>query len=305
VVDLSVDIAGLRLKNPVIAASGTYGYGAEYADFLEIEKLGGLAVKGTTLKPRQGNPAPRLAETPSGLLNTVGLQNKGVDYLIREHLPKLAGLNTAVIVNVCGSTPEEYRAVVKKLRDQPAVSALELNISCPNVSQGGLACGTDPDTAAELVKQIKPFCDKPLIVKLSPNVTDIASIAQAVEAAGADAVSLINTLLGMAVDIETQRPRLSTVTGGLSGAAVKPVALRMVWQAARAVKIPVIGLGGISCWQDAVEFLLAGASAVQIGTANFQNPLVMLEIIAGLAEYLQSKGLAKITDIVGGLKIPD
>lgn len=301
-VDLRVNIAGLKLKNPVLAASGTCGHGGEFADFLDIEKLGGLVVKGTTLEPRQGNPAPRLAETPSGLLNAVGLQNNGVDYLIAEHLPRLAGLDTAVIVNVSGSTPEDYAAVIQKLRGQKAVAAIELNISCPNVKQGGMAFGVEPAAAAGLVRAVKRFCDKPLIVKLSPNVTDIASIARAVEEAGADAVSLINTLLGMAVDVETQKPKLSTITGGLSGPAVKPVALRMVWQVARAVKIPVIGIGGISCWQDAAEFLLAGASAVQVGTANFIDPLTPLKIIDGLAQYLQEKGLKKVTELIGGLR---
>ncbi|GBR74931.1 dihydroorotate dehydrogenase catalytic subunit [Candidatus Termititenax aidoneus] len=301
-VDLRVEIAGLKLKNPVLAASGTYGHGEEFADFLAVEKLGGLVVKGTTLEPRQGNPAPRLAETPSGLLNTVGLQNNGVDYLIAEHLPRLAKLNTAVIVNVSGSTPEDYAAVIQKLRGQKAVAALELNISCPNVRSGGMAFGTDPVAAAGLVRAVKRFCDKPLIVKLSPNVTDIASIARAVEEAGADAVSLINTLLGMAIDVETQKPKLSTITGGLSGPAVKPIALRMVWQVARAVKIPVIGMGGIAAWQDATEFLLAGAAAVQVGTANFIDPLTPLKIIDGLEQYLQNKGLKRITEIIGGLQ---
>jgi len=304
VADLSVNIAGLRLKNPVLAASGTYGYGGEYADFLAVEKLGGLVVKGTTLEPRQGNPAPRLAETPSGLLNAVGLQNKGIDYLCQEYLPRLAGLDTAVIVNVSGSAPEDYIAAVQKLQKQKAVAALELNISCPNVKKGGMAYGTDPDTAASLVRAVVPHCDKPLIVKLSPNVTDIAAIARAVETAGASAVSLINTLLGMAIDAETMRPKLSTITGGLSGPAVKPIALRMVWQVANAVKIPVIGIGGISSWQDAAEFLLAGASAVQVGTANFQNPLVTLEIIEGLTAYLERHRLKKITEIIGGLQLP-
>jgi dihydroorotate dehydrogenase (NAD+) catalytic subunit len=302
VVDLRVNIAGLKLKNPVIAASGTYGHGEEFADFLDVQQLGGIVIKGTTLEPRQGNPAPRLAETPSGLLNAVGLQNNGVDYLIAEHLPRLAKLNTAVIVNVSGSTPEDYAAVIQKLRGQKAVAAIELNISCPNVKSGGMAYGTDPVAAAGVVRAVKHFCDKPLIVKLSPNVTDIASIARAVEEAGADAVSLINTLLGMAIDVETQKPKLSPITGGLSGPAVKPIALRMVWQVARAVKIPVIGMGGISCWQDAAEFLLAGASAVQIGTANFVDPLTPLKIIDGLEQYLQNKGLQKITEIIGGLR---
>jgi dihydroorotate dehydrogenase (NAD+) catalytic subunit len=301
-VDLRVNIAGLKLKNPVLAASGTYGHGEEFADFLAVEKLGGIVVKGTTLEPRPGNPAPRLAETPSGLLNAVGLQNNGVDYLIAEHLPRLAGLDAAVIVNVSGSTPEDYAAVIQKLRGQKAVAAIELNISCPNVKSGGMAFGLDPAAAAGLVRAVKRFCDKPLIVKLSPNVTDIAAVARAVEEAGADALSLINTLLGMAIDVETQKPKLSTITGGLSGPAVKPVALRMVWQTARAVKIPVIGLGGISSWQDAAEFLLAGASAVQVGTANFIDPLAPLKIIDGLEKYLQRKGLKKITELIGGLQ---
>ncbi|MDR1997157.1 MAG: dihydroorotate dehydrogenase [Candidatus Margulisbacteria bacterium] len=302
-VDLSVNIAGLRLKNPVITASGTYGYGGEFADFLDLNRLGALTIKGVTARPRQGNPPPRLAETPAGLLNAVGLQNQGVDYLIKEYLPRLAKLTVPVIVNVDGDDPEEYAAVIKKLCGQKAVAAIELNISCPNVRKGGMVYGVDPRLAAELTALVKPLCDKPLIVKLTPNVTDIAVIARAVEAAGADAVSLINTLLGMAVDVETQRPRLSTITGGLSGAAVKPVALRMVWQAARAVKIPVIGMGGISCWQDAVEFLLAGASAVAVGTANFQNPLVTLEIIDGLTGYLKRRGLSRVTELVGGLLV--
>ncbi|MDR1453141.1 MAG: dihydroorotate dehydrogenase [Candidatus Margulisbacteria bacterium] len=301
-VDLRVNIAGLKLKNPVLTASGTYGHGGEFADFLDLAKLGGIVVKGTTLEPRQGNPAPRLAETPSGLLNSVGLQNNGVDHLIAEHLPRLAGLDTAVIVNVSGSTPEDYAAVIQKLRGQKAIAAIELNISCPNVKSGGMAFGIDPAAAAGLVRAVKRFCDKPLIVKLSPNVTDIASIARAVEEAGADAVSLINTLLGLAIDVETQKPKLSTITGGLSGPAVKPVALRMVWQVARAVKIPVIGMGGISSWADAAEFLLAGASAVQVGTANFSDPLTPLKIIDGLTRYLQRKGLKKVTEIIGGLR---
>ena len=302
-VDLSVNIAGIKFKNPVLTASGTYAYGWEYKDFLDIAKLGGIVVKGTTLEERQGNPAPRLAETPSGLLNAIGLQNSGVDNFIDGHLPRLAGVDTAVIVNVGGSTTEEYTAVVKKLQKQKAVAAIELNISCPNVKQGGMACGINPESAAELVRAVKPLCDKPLIVKLSPNVTDIVSIARATESAGADALSLINTLLGMAIDVETQKPKLSTITGGLSGPAVKPIALRMVWQVANAVKIPVIGIGGISTWQDAVEFLLAGASAIQVGTANFIDPLTPLKIIDGLENYLTRKKLNKITDLIGKLQI--
>jgi len=301
VADLSVNIAGIKLKNPVIAASGTYAYGWEYQDFLDAAKLGGIAVKGTTPEERQGNPAPRLAETPSGLLNAVGLQNKGVDSFINEQLPRLAKLDTAVIVNVSGADEAEYCAVIEKLRGRPAVAGFELNISCPNVKRGGMAYGTDPEAAAGLVRRVKPLCDKPLIVKLSPNVTDITLIACAVESAGADAVSLINTILGMAVDVETQKPKLSTVTGGLSGPAIKPIALRMVWQTARAVKIPVIGIGGISVWQDAVEFLLSGASAVQVGTANFIDPLAPLKIIDGIEKYLARKNLTKVTDIIGKL----
>ncbi|GBR76482.1 dihydroorotate dehydrogenase catalytic subunit [Candidatus Termititenax persephonae] len=302
-VDLRVNLAGIKLQNPVLVASGTYGYGEEFADFYDARRLGAIVVKGTTDAPREGNPAPRLAEAPSGLLNAVGLQNKGVDYLVQEYLPRLARLSTPVIVNVSGADEAEYLSVIQKLRGQKAVAGLELNISCPNVKSGGMAYGTNPDSAAGLVARVKPFCDKPLIVKLSPNVTDIVSVARAVENAGADAVSLINTLLGMAVDVETQRPKLSTVTGGLSGPAVKPVALRMVWQTAAAVKIPVIGMGGISTWQDAVEFLLAGAAAVQVGTANFIDPLAPLKIIDGLAKYLARKNLAKVEDIVGRLKI--
>ncbi len=304
-VNLETNIAGIKLKNPVMTASGTYGYGEEYEDFLDINKLGAVIIKGTTLSPREGNPPPRMAETPSGMLNAVGLQNKGIDYLLENYLPKFKKLSVPIIVNVSGSDTEEYVAAVQKLRRQPAIAGIELNISCPNVKKGGMLFGTDPVRAAELVTEIKKVCDKPLIVKLSPNVTDIVEIALAVEQAGADAVSLINTLLGMAIDIETRKPKLSTVTGGLSGPAVKPVALRMVWQVAQKVKIPVIGIGGISSWQDAVEFFLAGASAIQVGTANFINPRVTLEIIDGIKKYLEKNKLNSIKDLVGKIKTND
>lgn len=300
-VDLSVNIAGLKMKNPVMTASGTFGYGEEYADFIDLNKLGGIVVKGTTLNPRQGNKPPRLAETPSGMLNAVGLQNKGVDYLIKEYLPKLKKLKTPIVVNVSGSDTEEYLGAVQKLCSQD-IAAIELNISCPNVKKGGMMFGTDPVRAAELVSLVKKECDKPLIVKLSPNVTDITEIASAVESAGADAVSLINTLLGMAIDINKRAPILSTITGGLSGPAVKPVALRMVWQVYQKVKIPIIGMGGISSWQDAVEFFLAGASAIEIGTANFIDPQVTMKIIEGLENYLKQNKLNSISSLVGSLQ---
>lgn len=300
-VNLAVNIAGIEMKNPVLTASGTYGFGVEYQDFFDIQKLGAIVVKGTTLLDRQGNPPPRMAETPQGMLNAVGLQNKGADYLLAEYLPKLAKLDLPVIVNVNGTDVQDYCELVEKLRGQKNIAGLELNISCPNVKKGGMLFGTDPLMAADLVKAVKKVADKPLIVKLSPNVTDIASIAKAVEAAGADAVSLINTVLGMAVDVETRRPKLSTVTGGLSGPAVKPIAVRMVWQVAKAVKIPIIGMGGIASAADALEFILAGASAVAIGTANFIDPLVPLEVINGLHEYCVRHKVKDIRELVGAL----
>lgn len=300
-VNLAVNIAGIEMKNPVLTASGTYGFGVEYQDFFDIQKLGAIVVKGTTLLDRQGNPPPRMAETPQGMLNAVGLQNKGADYLLAEYLPKLAKLDLPVIVNVNGTDVQDYCELVEKLRGQKNIAGLELNISCPNVKKGGMLFGTDPLMAADLVKAVKKVSDKPLIVKLSPNVTDIASIAKAVEAAGADAVSLINTVLGMAVDVETRRPKLSTVTGGLSGPAVKPIAVRMVWQVAKAVKIPIIGMGGIASAADALEFILAGASAVAIGTANFIDPLVPLEVINGLHEYCVRHKVKDIRELVGAL----
>jgi dihydroorotate dehydrogenase (NAD+) catalytic subunit len=301
-VDLSVTIAGLKLKNPVMTASGTFGFGLEFADFFDIGRLGAVVVKGTTLEPREGNAPVRMAETSSGMLNAVGLQNKGVDYLIRETLPQLAQCDVPVIVNVNGSTVEEYLAVIEKL-NPTNVAAYELNISCPNVKHGGMMFGVDPQLAAGLVAEAKRKAKKPLIVKLSPNVTDIVSIAKAVEAAGADAISLINTLLGMAIDYKTRKPAISTVTAGLSGPAVKPVALRMVWQVAQTVKIPVIGMGGISTWEDALEFFLAGASAVAVGTANFVNPKATIEIIQGLSDYFQEQKISRLADYIDSLQV--
>jgi dihydroorotate dehydrogenase (NAD+) catalytic subunit len=300
-VELAVNIAGIKMKNPVLTASGTYGFGVEYQDFFDIQKLGAIVVKGTTLADRQGNPPPRMAETPQGMLNAVGLQNKGADYLLGEYLPKLAKLDLPIIVNVNGTDIADYCALVERLRGQKAIAGLELNISCPNVKKGGMLFGTDPLMAAELTKEVKKVADKPLIVKLSPNVTDIAAIARAVEDAGADAVSLINTVLGMAIDVETRRPKLSTITGGLSGPAVKPIAVRMVWQVAKAVKIPIIGMGGIASAADALEFILAGASAVSVGTANFVDPLITLKIIDGLKDYCVRHKVKDIKDLVGAL----
>ena len=301
--DLSVNIAGLHLKNPVMTASGTFGYGTEYADFVDLSRLGGIIVKGTTIRDRQGNPYPRLAETPSGMLNAVGLQNKGVDYFIEHIYPAIRDIDTNIIVNVSGSEVADYVATAERLADLERIPAIELNISCPNVKQGGMAFGTSCASAAKVVEAVRKAYRKTLIVKLSPNVTDIADIARAVEGAGADAVSLINTLLGMAINARTRRPVLSTVTGGLSGPAVKPVALRMVWQVARAVRVPVVGLGGIMTATDAVEFLLAGATAVQIGTANFIDPTVTMKVIDGIESYLQENGFASVRDVVGALEV--
>ena len=301
--DLSVKIGALSLKNPVMTASGTFGYGREYADFLDLSQLGGIIVKGTTAAPREGNPYPRMAETPSGMLNAVGLQNKGVDYFCRHIYPEIKDYDTQVLVNVSGSSIDTYVECAARLDELEKIPAIELNISCPNVKQGGMAFGVTPKGAAEVVAAVRQAYHKTLIVKLSPNVTDIASIACAVEEAGADAVSLINTMLGMAIDAERQRPVLSTVTGGLSGPCVKPVALRMVWQVFHAVHIPVVGLGGISCWQDAVEFLLAGATAVQIGTFHFIDPAIGAKVVAGIDDYCQRHGVARVQDLVGALKV--
>ena len=298
--DLSTSIGSLKLKNPVLTASGTFGYGEEFADFIDLNRLGGFIVKGTTLEPRQGNPYPRMAETPSGMLNAVGLQNKGVDYFIEHIYPRLEGLDTQVMVNVSGSSPEDYAEVCRRLAGRcPAIRGVEVNISCPNVKQGGMAFGTTCEGAAQVARAVRRAWPGTLIMKLSPNVTSIADIAKAVEAEGADSVSLINTLLGMAVDVERRRPMLSTVTGGLSGPAVRPVAVRMVWQVAKAVKIPVVGLGGILTARDALEFIMAGATAVEIGTANFVDPSVTVKIIDGIDEYLDRHGLRDLASIRG------
>ena len=302
-VDLQVNLGGLELKNPVMTASGTFGYGYEYDDFIDVSSLGGIIVKGTTLNPREGNKYPRLAETPQGIINAVGLQNKGVDFFCKNINPKLTKYTTNVLVNVSGSTIDDYVATAERINELDNIPAIELNISCPNVKQGGMAFGVTAKGAEEVVKAVRKVYNKTLIVKLSPNVTDITEIAKAAENAGADSVSLINTLLGMAIDAEKRRPLLSTVTGGMSGAAVKPIALRMVWQVAKAVNIPVIGLGGIMNWRDAVEFLLAGASAIQIGTANFIDPAVTIKVIDGINDYLDRHGFTSVKDIIGALEV--
>ena len=298
--NLSITIGSLSLQNPVMGASGTFGFGEEYADFIDIDSLGGFVVKGTTLEPRAGNPAPRMAETPAGMLNAVGLQNPGVEAFATQIWPRLAGLRRAVpIVNVSGARVADYEACAERLAELDGLQAIELNISCPNVKQGGMAFGTTCAGASEVVGAVRRRWPRHLMVKLSPNVTSVTEIALAAEAAGADSVSLINTLLGMAVDVERRRPMLSTVTGGLSGPAVKPVAVRMVWQVAKAVKIPVVGLGGIRTAADALEFIMAGASAVQIGTANFVDPTVTVQVVDGLASYCRRHGVDRITDLIG------
>lgn len=301
-VQLNTKIGSLELKNPVMTASGTFGYGTEYADFMDISRLGAIIVKGTTLNPRQGNPYPRMAETPSGMLNAVGLQNKGVDYFVDHIYPEVRKIRTNIIVNVSGSCIDDYVQTASIINTLDDIPAIELNISCPNVKQGGMAFGVKPESAAQVVAAVRKAYDKTLIVKLSPNVTDITEIARAVEGAGADSVSLINTMLGMAIDAEKRKPILSTITGGMSGPAVKPVALRMVWQTAKAVKIPVIGLGGICSATDAVEFLLAGASAVQIGTANFIDPSISEKVVDGIADYLQRHNFNSVQEIIGALE---
>ncbi len=301
--DLNINLKnGLELKNPVLTASGTFGYGIEFQEFIDLERLGGFIVKGTTLKHREGNPYPRMAETPSGMLNAVGLQNKGVDYFIEHIYPEINHIKTNILVNVSGSTIDDYAATAEKINSLENIPGIELNISCPNVKEGGMAFGTSCVSAAEVVKAVRKVYHKHLMVKLSPNVTNIQEIALAVEAEGADSVSLINTLLGMAVDARKRKPVLSTVTGGLSGACVKPIALRMVWQVAKAVKIPVVGLGGIMCATDAIEFLLAGASAVQIGTANFIDPAITVKIIDGINNYLDENDFHSVKEIIGLIK---
>ena len=300
-VNTAIQIGGITLKNPVMTASGTYGYGLEYSDFIDLSKLGGIVVKGTTLNPRQGNPYPRMAETPSGMLNAVGLQNKGVEYFCSEIYPSIKDIDTHMIVNVSGSTVEDYMATAERIAELDKIPAIELNISCPNVKEGGMAFGVTCAGAAEVVRAVRKVYPKTLIVKLSPNVTDITEIARAVEAEGADSISMINTLLGMAIDVKSRKPILSTGTGGLSGPAVKPVALRMVWQTAKVVSIPIIGMGGISSCEDAIEFLLAGASAVQVGTYNFGDPTITTKIASGIEDYLVQNNMTDVSELIGGL----
>ena len=294
--DLSVNIGSLMMSNPVMTASGTFGYGKEFEDFVDLEKIGGIIVKGTTLHHREGNPYPRMAETPMGMLNAVGLQNKGVNYFVEHIYPQIKDINTNMIVNVSGSAVEDYAKTAEIINELDKIPAIELNISCPNVKQGGMAFGVSAKGCSEVVKAVREVYKKTLIVKLSPNVTDITEIARAAEASGADSVSLINTLLGMAIDAEKRRPVLSTITGGMSGAAVKPIALRMV-------NIPVIGLGGIMDWKDAVEFMLAGATAIQIGTANFIDPAVTVKVSEGINDYLERHGYTSVKDIIGVLEV--
>lgn len=294
---------GLVLRNPVMTASGTFGYGEEYTDFVDLAQLGGIIVKGTTLNPRQGNPYPRMAETPSGMLNCVGLQNKGVQYFIDTIYPRIKDFDTNAVLNLSGSTLEDYVRGAEMVNGLDNIPAIELNVSCPNVKQGGMAFGVTTQGIAQVVGEVRKVYHKHLMVKLSPNVTNISEIALAAEAAGADSVSLINTLMGMAIDAETRRPKLSMVTGGLSGACVKPVALRMVWQVAKAVKIPVVGLGGISNATDAIEFLLAGASAIEIGTANFIDPAISGKVAVGINDYCERHGVADVTELIGGLLV--
>ncbi|MBF1427829.1 dihydroorotate dehydrogenase [Hoylesella nanceiensis] len=298
---LNVNINKLELKNPVMTASGTFGYGLEFNDFISIDEIGGIIVKGTTLEPRQGNDYPRMAEVPSGMLNCVGLQNKGVEYFCSNIYPQIKDINTNMIVNVSGSTLEDYASCAARINELDKIPAIELNISCPNVKAGGMAFGVTVSGAASVVKAVREVYDKTLIVKLSPNVTSVVDIAKACEAEGADSVSLINTLMGMAIDIEKRKPILSIATGGLSGPAVKPVALRMVWQVAKAVNIPVIGLGGISSATDAIEFLMAGATAIQIGTANFLDPTITIKVRDGINQWLDEHNISDVNDIIGSL----
>ena len=298
-VNLGFSIGKLHFKNPVLTASGTFGYGSEFDDFIDISRLGGIVVKGTTLEPREGNPYPRMAETPSGMLNSVGLQNKGIDYFEKQIYPRVTQYNTNIIVNVSGSYIEDYIALAERMNKLEKIPGIELNISCPNVKMGGMAFGSNTDSAREVIKAVRAVYSKILIVKLSPNVTNIVEFARIAEEEGADSVSLINTLLGMAIDTRTMKPSLSTITGGLSGPAVKPVALRMVWQVAKAVNIPVIGIGGIMTSSDAIEFFLAGATAIQVGTASFIDPQISVKILEGIENYLFTKGFNDIQDLVG------
>ncbi len=300
-VNLNVNIAGLKLKNPVTTASGTFGFGEEFEDFIDLNKLGGIFVKGLTLYNREGNDYPRMAETPSGMLNAVGLQNKGIDYFINTIYPKIKKWDTQIFPNINGSVVEDYIAVAEKLNDVEGIEGLELNISCPNVKEGGMAFGVSCPSAIAVTKAVREVYDKTIIVKLSPNVTDITEIAKGVEGAGADGVSLINTLLGMAIDANTRKPILSTITGGLSGPAIKPVAIRMVWQVYNAVKIPIVGIGGIMNATDAIEFMLAGSTAIQVGTANFIDPQISVKIVDGLEDYCTQNRITEISDLIGGM----
>jgi dihydroorotate dehydrogenase (NAD+) catalytic subunit len=301
--DMSVEIAGIKLRNPVMPASGTFGYGEEYTPFIDMEKIGAIVTKGLSLKPKAGNPTPRIAETVSGMLNAIGLQNVGIDAFIQHKMPFLRTVNTPVIANFFGNTLEEYGEVAKRLNDIPEIAAGELNISCPNVKQGGIVFGTDPKAASEVVALVRKNLQKPLIVKLTPNVTDITVVARAVEEAGADAIACINTLTGMSVDVNTRKPRIANVTGGLSGPAIRPVAVRMVHQVVQTVSVPVIGIGGIVKAMDALEFLIVGAKAVQVGTANFVDPTAMISIIEGIEDFLVAEGIDDIHDLIGSLKL--
>ena len=301
--DMKVNIGSLRLRNPVVTASGTFGYGEEYASLVNLHRLGAIIVKGISLLPRQGNPPPRIAETACGMLNAIGLENVGIERFFSEKLPFLQGIDTPLIVNILGDTVDDYQQLAARLNDEEKVAAVEVNISCPNVKQGGVAFGTDPDMAHAVTKAVRQHFKRPVIVKLSPNVTDIAMIARVVEEAGADAVSLINTVLGMAIDVESCKPKLANIFGGLSGPAIKPIALRMVWQVAESVSIPIIGIGGITTPEDAIEFLLAGATAIQVGTANFINPQATEEIIQGIGAYLDKNGIASVEDLIGKARI--
>ncbi len=302
-VNLEINFAGLKFKNPILTASGTFGYGTEFADFIDLNLLGGFIVKGTTLNHREGNPYPRMAETASGMLNAVGLQNKGVKYFCENIYPEIKDLKTNIFVNVSGSTIEDYVATAEMINNLENIPGIELNISCPNVKEGGMAFGTSCTSAAQVVKEVRKVYKKHLMVKLSPNVTDIVSIAQTVESEGANSISLVNTFLGMAIDAKTRTPKLSTITGGLSGPAIKPIALRMVWQVSKAVKIPICGLGGIMNAEDVIEFMLAGTSCVQIGTANFIDPDITIKIINDLQVFCENQKIKNIDEIIGGLRL--
>ena len=300
--DLQVTIGGLTLKNPVMTASGTFGYAREFRNYVDLDLLGGIIVKGLSLEPSKGNPPPRVVETPCGMLNAIGLENVGLEQFLRAKAPFLKTLKTPVLANIYGTTADAYAALAARLNEVDAIAGVEVNISCPNVKQGGIAFGADPKTAAQVTAAVRANYDKTVMVKLSPNVTDITDIARSVEAAGADAVSLINTITGLSIDIHTRRPRLANITGGLSGPAIKPVAVRMVWQTARAVSIPVVGVGGIMTADDALEFLIAGAGAIQVGTANFVNPHATMEIIHGIEHYLVSHKMGAVRELTGSLK---